>query len=131
VTSAWPTHVAVVAKLKAAPAVTVPVYDGRGVPHDAAMPYITLGSVYEVPDDTHSDRGNHVHVTLHVWSNYRGTKEAHAIASVVDTVLDRQPLTVAGHTDVSVAREYSSVVDDPNPDICHINARYRVWLTKT
>ncbi|MFC7846125.1 DUF3168 domain-containing protein [Streptomyces sp. NPDC057382] len=127
----WPLQLAVVTKLRAhAPlmALVSGVYDD--VPEQAAHPYVSLGSITENVDDAHNQRGLEASVVLHVWSKYRGYKQAADILVELDTALDRRPLTVAGFRDVSIAHQQHTEVRDPDPDIRHINVSYRVWLTK-
>jgi hypothetical protein len=128
----WPLQVAVVAKLRAhAPlmALVTGVYDE--VPEQIAHPYVSLGSITENTDDAHNQRGLEASVVLHVWSKYRGFKEAADILAALDTALDRQPLTVTGFRDVSIAHQQHTELRDPDPAIRHINVSYRVWLTKS
>lgn len=127
----WPLQQAVYAKLTGhAPlmALISGVYDE--VPEDAAHPYVSLGSITENVDDAHNQRGLEASVVLHIWSKYRGFKEAAGILTELDASLDRQPLTVTGFTDVSIAHQQHTELRDPDPDIRHINVSYRVWLTK-
>ena len=127
----WPLQQAVYAKLTGhAPlmALVTGVYDE--VPEPVAHPYVSLGSITETVDDAHNQRGLEAAVVLHVWSKYRGFKEAATILAALDAALDRQPLTVAGFTDVSVAHQAHTELRDPDPDIRHINVSYRVLLTK-
>jgi hypothetical protein len=128
----WPLQQAVYAKLTGhAPlmALVSGVYDE--VPEQVAHPYVSLGSITENVDDAHNQRGLEASVVLHVWSKYRGFKEAAQILAELDAALDRQPLTVAGYRDVSVAHTQHTQVRDPDPAIRHINVSYRVWLTKS
>ncbi|MFW3459707.1 DUF3168 domain-containing protein [Streptomyces microflavus] len=132
-TALWPLQEAVYAKLTGSTPFMALV-KGKGlfdeVPEKAAHPYVTFGSATEVVDDAHNQRGLTVNLVLHIWSKYPGVKEAAAILAALDTVLDRQPLVVAGFRDVSVAHQQHQHVRDPDPDIRHINVTYRVWLTK-
>lgn len=128
----WPLQQAVYAKLTGhAPltALVSGVYDE--VPEPAQFPYVSLGSITELVDDAHNQRGLEASVVLHVWSKYRGFKEAGLILSQLDAALDRQPLTVAGFEDVSIAHQQHTQLRDPDPQIRHINVSYRVWLTKS
>ncbi|WP_417180951.1 tail completion protein gp17 [Streptomyces scabiei] len=84
----------------------------------------------ETVDDAHNQRGLEAQVELHIWSRYAGYKEAADILAALDAVLDRQPLTVTGFRDISVAHQQHTELRDPDPDIRHINVSYRVWLTK-
>ncbi|MFE8962164.1 DUF3168 domain-containing protein [Streptomyces iakyrus] len=127
----WPLQQAVYAKLTAhAPlmALVTGVYDE--VPEQVTHPYVSLGSITENVDDAHNQRGLEASVVLHVWSKYRGFKEAAGILAALDAALDRQPLAVAGFRDVSIAHQQHTELRDPDPDIRHINVSYRVWLTK-
>jgi hypothetical protein len=127
----WPLQQAVYAKLTGhAPlmALVSGVYDE--VPEQVAHPYVSLGSITENVEDAHNQRGLEASVVLHVWSKYRGFKEAAGILAALDAALDRQPLTVAGFRDVSIAHQQHTELRDPDPDIRHINVSYRVWLTK-
>lgn len=128
----WPLQQAVYGKLTGhAPlmALVSGVYDE--VPENVSHPYVSLGSITENVDDAHNQRGLNASVVLHIWSKYRGFKEAAAILVQLDAALDRVPLTVAGFKDVSIAHDQHTQVRDPDPDIRHINVSYRVWLTKS
>lgn len=130
-TALWPLQQAVYAKLTADTALmqlVTGVYDE--VPESAAYPYVSFGSVTELVDDAHTQRGLTTNLVLHIWSKYRGFREAAGILSALDAVLDRQPLTLTGFTDVSVAHQQHQELRDPDPEIRHINVTYRVWMTK-
>lgn len=129
--AAWPLQQAVYAKLTGhAPlmALVSGVYDD--VPDPAQFPYVSFGSITETVDDAHNQRGLEAAVVLHIWSKYRGFREAALILAQLDAALDRQPLAVTGFTDVSIAHQQHTELRDPDPDIRHINVSYRVWLTK-
>lgn len=130
-TALWPLQQAAYAALTADAALMTlvsGVYDE--VPEQAAHPYVSIGSITELVDDAHNQRGLNTSLVLHVWSKYRGFKEAAGILAALDTVLDRRPLTVTGYKDVSVAHQQHQELRDPDPEIRHINVTYRVWMTK-
>ncbi|MFZ3494624.1 DUF3168 domain-containing protein [Streptomyces sp. 5.8] len=130
-TALWPLQVAVYSQLTGHATLmglVSGVYDE--VPEDAPFPYLTIGSITERADDAHNQRGLAAQITLDVWSRYRGWAEAAQILDAADTVLDRQPLTVAGYQDVSIAHDAHTLLRDPDPAIRHISVTYRVWLTK-
>ncbi|WP_306186972.1 DUF3168 domain-containing protein [Streptomyces sp. MK5] len=129
-TGLWPLQEAVYAKLTADAALmglVTGVFDE--VPEEQPFPYVTLGSITEVPDDAHDRQGLTAQVVLHVWSKYRGYREAAQILAAVDAVLDRKPLAVDGFTDISVAQAQHQSMRDSDPTIRHINVQYRVWMT--
>lgn len=130
-TAILPVLGAFVTTLRDAPAVSSlvnGVYDS--VPTNVSRPYVTIGAVYETEADTHSDTGRDVSVPVHIWSDYAGTKEAADVLSAVIDVLNRKPMNVSGWTNVSVALQNAVSMTDPDPEIRHINATFRVWLTK-
>jgi hypothetical protein len=127
----WPLQQALYAKETADTALmslVTGVFDE--VPEGQAYPYVTFGSITEVVQDAHNQRGLAADVVNHVWSKYRGFRQAAEILTALDAVLDRQPLTVTGFKDVSIAHQQHTELRDPDPDIRHINVTYRVWLTK-
>jgi hypothetical protein len=100
------------------------------VPEGAAYPYVSFGAITEVVDDAHDRQGLDTTVVIHVWSDYPGNAQVADIFAAVDAALDRAPLVVAGFADVTIKHESHEVVADPDPDIRHINAQYRVRLTR-
>lgn len=97
------------------------------VPEPRPAPYVLLGEVDEIPAEAHDRDGVTATLTLHVWSRYRGYAEAARIADALDTALHRQPLTVVGWQKVSVAAAGRTYMRDPDPQLRHCVARYRVW----
>ena len=130
-TAALPLQTAVRAKLLADSGLMDVIHGVHDeVPENAPFPYVVVGDVTEVPDDAHDRQGLTTTIILHIWSRYRGFKQALEILGHVDRVLDREPLTVSGFEDVSIAREFSQTLRDPDPEIRHIPVRFRVWLTE-
>lgn len=129
--AAWPLQQAIYTKVTSASTVmdlVTGLFDE--VPEGQPYPYISFGSITEVQDDAHGQAGLATEVVLHIWSAYRGNKEAAQILAALTTVLHRQPLTVAGYEDVSIAHVRHQSLRDPDPAIRHINVAYRVWMTE-
>jgi hypothetical protein len=129
-TALRPLQTAIFGKLSASADLTsrAGVYDE--VPEPAPFPYVSFGSITETPSDAHDRQGLDVLVVLHVWSKAPGMGEAYDVFAALDAALDRVPLTVPGFTDVSIRHEQHQALKDPDPDVRHINAQYRVWLTR-
>ncbi|QDH92116.1 tail terminator [Streptomyces phage Dubu] len=130
-TALRPLQTAIYAKLTASPALmsrVSGVYDE--VPEPATFPYVSFGAFTEAPSDAHDRQGLEVLVTIHVWSKAPGFGEAYDVFGAVDAALDRVPLAVSGFTDVSISTAEHQAIKDPDPDVRHINAQYRVWLTR-
>lgn len=130
-TALWPLQQAVIQKLQAdAPLMALITRVWDEVSEKATFPYVSVGSITELVDDSHNQRGLTTNLVLHIWSKYHGFMEAAQILAALDAVLDRQPLAVSGFTDVSVAHQQHQELRDPDPEIRHINVTYRVWMTK-
>lgn len=129
-TAAWPLQQAVYTRLSADGPLTAlaGIYDE--VPENAPYPHVAVGEVIEEPQDAHDGQGLTVALVLHIWSRYQGYAECMQILAHLDRLLDRRPLTVAGYTDVTVFREHSRMMRDPDPRLRHCPVRYRVWLSK-
>lgn len=127
-TAAVPLLSAIYNKLTSDPALAgIEVYDY--VPETSVTPYITLGEPYEMTADQHDNQGLDVELMLHVWSRYHGYKECAEIVKAIHGALDRQPLTVEGFKNVSVAANGTRYSRDPDPEIRHGVAQFRAWLT--
>lgn len=105
----------------------VEVYDEA--PETAVAPYVTLGDPSENRSDQHDAQGLDVDLELHVWSRYRGYKEAAEIVQLIHDELDRKALTVSGFRNVSIAADGARYMRDPDPELRHAVAPFRVWLT--
>lgn len=127
-TSLRPLQTALYAKLNAAPELTGRVYDE--VPEPAPFPYVSFGSITEFPDDAHDAQGLNALVTIHVWAWAPGNGEVYDLFAAVDAALDRVPLTIAGFQDVQIKHVQHQVIEDPDPRVRHLNAQYRIHMTK-
>lgn len=96
------------------------------VPETAVYPYVVLGEAVETPDNEVAAFGSRVVTTLHVWSAYRGFKEALEIAGHLVRLFDRQPLTVAGRELIAVRHEQTITMRDPDSDVRHVAVRFAV-----
>jgi len=131
-TALRPLQTAIYQKLTASPelmALVSGVYDE--VPEPAPFPYVAIGAITETVSDAHDRQGLDVMVVLHVWSKYPGNGEAADIFAALDAALDRQPLTAAGWTDITIKHDNHQFIADPDPAIRHVNAEYRVMLTRS
>lgn len=100
------------------------VYDN--VPEDAVYPYVVIGEVNATPDNAHGLFGRELLATIHVWSNYRGFREALQITEQIVTLLDHQPLAVTGHRVVSVRHDRTFTLREFDPEVRHVPVRMRI-----
>ena len=129
--SQLPVQAAMVTALRAASAVTSQLAGGAaGVLDDVEAgtpyPYISLGEATGRRWDTKTEDGMDQQVTVHIWSQYRGLKQAKEIMAAVVGALDGQGLTVTGHDLVEIRLEFSQVLLDPDGLTRHGVQRFRV-----
>jgi hypothetical protein len=105
------------------------VYDDA--PQASAFPYLTFGHSLVRDWSTGSEDGSEHVVTLHVWSQNKGKKEAHAIMGAVRTALHDQPLTLSGHRLINLRHEFSEARREPDGDTTHGIVRYRAVTEPT
>ena len=102
------------------------IYDD--VPKNAAFPYIVIGEDTHIPFDTDDSLGSESTVTIHVWSRYRGKKEAKEIQANIYDALTRQQLTIDAHDLITIEFEYSEVLLDPDGISRHGVQRFRALI---
>lgn len=111
----------------------VPLLAGRvhsELPETAAYPCVQIGSFFELPDDAHDAQGLDSLAVIHVWSKTPGNSEVFDFFAAVDSALDRVSLSVAGWNEVRIKHAQHQLLEDPDPDVRHINAQYRIHMTK-
>ena len=132
VTSAWDAAVygALTGDATLTAAITA-VYTGVA-PQNSTFPYVLIDRTdfTEYSDSTHT--GFEVFMRIKTLSRSPGRKETRDIQDLVYDVLHRQPLTVAGHTVLSVDRDSSDPEEPGDVDgawqgVCE----YRALITKT
>lgn len=104
------------------------VYDE--VPETQAFPYITIGEMTSGPFRTFSRFGEETTITLHIWSRYRGFKEAALILDDMNRLLADKEVAIPGFDVVACYYEFSETLRDPDGQTRHIPVRYRIQLQK-
>ncbi|KAB2910820.1 MAG: DUF3168 domain-containing protein [Hyphomicrobiaceae bacterium] len=99
------------------------IYDD--VPQAADFPYLTFGQSTVRDWSTATEAGDEHILTLHVWSQAKGRREAHEIMGAVRTALHDQGLSLAGHRLVNMRHEFSEARRDPDGETYHGIVRYR------
>lgn len=100
------------------------VYDD--VAEKSAFPYVVVGEATSSPRGAHDRFGARSTVTLHVWSTYRGFKEALGVVDELIRLLDHQPLTIQDHHTVAVRLQQTVTMRDPDADVRHAVVRFAV-----
>jgi hypothetical protein len=102
------------------------VYDD--VPRQAALPYVTFGQSTLRDWSTGTEAGFEHLLTLHVWSQVHGDREAHQIMAAIRDCLHDVPLSVAAHTLINLRFEFSDLIRDADGETAHGIVRYRAVL---
>jgi len=106
----WALQTAVHATLSADAGVLSALGGGRiydHVPCGGPHPYVTFGETVSRDWSTGSEDGEEHLLTLHVWSQAAGRREAVEIAGAIRSALHHQALELAGHRLVSLQHESS------------------------
>jgi hypothetical protein len=117
------------ARLLASPAVTAllgPAAVFDDVPQGTSCPYVHLGDIETRDWSTQTRRGHEHIVSLHVWSDYRGRKQALDIIEAVDGALEGATLALAGHVLVSLSTIFWTVLHELGNGLYHGIMRLRV-----
>lgn len=97
---------------------------------DTNFPFVTIGEATSVPFRTMTRFGEEVTVTLHVWSRYKGFKEALEILDDLNRLLADRDLNVAGYDTAACFYEFSETLRDPDGKTRHVPVRYRIIVQK-
>jgi Protein of unknown function (DUF3168) len=126
--ASWSLQQSIFAALTANSALTALIGTDRiydDVPQGSPLPYLTLGQSTIRDWSTGTEAGNEHLLTLHVWSDARGKKQASEIIDAVRTTLHDQQLTLVGHRLVNLRHEFSEARRDPGGEAIHAIARFR------
>lgn len=102
---------------------TCPIYDH--VPEDTNFPYVTIGQ--DTQDDWSGEgfEGETHTLTIHIWSQYRGRKEAKDLMKEIKDALHEQSLTLTGHSLVLLRWEFADTVLEEDGRTYHGTQRFR------
>jgi Protein of unknown function (DUF3168) len=79
------------------------------VPRNIPFPYITHGESIVRDWSTATDEGHEHSLSIHVWSQGAGRKQAHEILGLIERTLDQQALALDGHQLITLHHEHSEV----------------------
>lgn len=107
----------------------VAVYDE--VPENSAYPYISIGEATSTDYSTSDLSGSQTTMTIHIWSQYKGAKEAKNIMDRVHTLLHDTTLTVTGFNLINLRFEFIDTLQDPDGITRHGVMRFRAVMLGT
>jgi len=108
--------------------VTSPMITGvfDEVPDGQSFPYIVIGDQNEASFSTMAKDGGVLLITLHIWSQAKGFREAELVLGRANYLLDGA-LVITGYAHVGTVYEGADTLRDPDGITRHIAARYRVY----
>lgn len=109
-----------------------PVYDDvpflpEGMPREN-FPYVVIGDDTLIPFDNDTDIGVEGTLTIHVWSKYRGRKEAKDIQGEIYNLLNRASLSITGFKVVDILFEFSETFVEQDGVTRHGAQRFRITV---
>ena len=108
---------------------TAGIYDE--VQEGNAYPFITLGEETVINYDTKDLAGGEFTVNIHVWSQYKGSKETKTLMDRIHTLLHDYSLSVSGFNVINSRFEYSDIMRDPDGVTRHGVMRFRAVILGT
>lgn len=102
------------------------VYDE--VPEGSSFPYVTIGETTALEYDTKDLTGSEQTVTFHIWSQYRGAKEAKNIMDRLHDLLHNYSLSVSGANLINLRFDFGDLLRDPDGVTRHGVMRFRAIL---
>lgn len=84
------------------------------VPRGAQMPYVTFGLTTERDWSGDDAPGSEHILTLHVWSDAAGRKQAQEIIGAMRDALHDEALSLSGHRLVNLRHEFSDTRREPD-----------------
>jgi len=102
------------------------VYDD--VPESTSYPFVAIGEDSAIDYGTKDVNGADSSVNIHVWSEYKGSKETKNIMDRIHTLLHDSSLSVTGFNLINLRWEFSDIMRDPDGITRHGVMRFRAIL---
>jgi hypothetical protein len=127
VTAQLPLYAAIYSALTTGASIGASVYDA--VPQDAAYPHVEIAGGRALDWSAQVMRGEETTIEIHVWSRYRGMKEARTIMGAVKDKLHEATLTLSGATFVDIRCTDLDLFTDADGMTRHGIVRFRALTT--
>lgn len=75
-------------------------------------PFVAIGDSVTVDYSTKDLSGSDTTITIHVWSQYKGSKETKNIMDRIHTLLHNYSLSVTGHNLINLRFEFNDLLRD-------------------
>jgi len=91
-------------------------------------PFITLGEETTIDYSTKTATGSETTVNIHIWSQYKGSKQTKEIMDKVHDLLHDSNLSVTGFNLINLRFEFSDIMRDPDGITRHGVMRFRAII---
>ena len=105
------------------------VYDE--VVEGATYPFVALGEETAIDYGTKDINGGETTINVHIWSQYKGSKETKQIMDRIHDLLHDSNLSVTGFNLINLRFEFSDILRDPDGVTRHGVMRFRAIILGT
>lgn len=95
------------------------------VPEDSGFPYIQIGADTINEYGTKDVDGASTSLTLHVWSQYKGSLQTKNIMDRIHSLLHDASISVTGYNLINIRFEFGDILRDPDGVTRHGIIRFR------
>ena len=98
------------------------------VTEGATYPFVALGEETAVDYSTKDLVGGETTINIHIWSQYKGSKETKNIMDRIHDLLHDSDISVSGFNLINLRFEYSDIMRDPDGVTRHGVMRFRAII---
>ena len=91
-------------------------------------PFITLGEETTIDYSTKTATGSETTINIHIWSQYKGSKQTKEIMDKIHDLLHDSNLSVTGFNLINLRFEFSDIMRDPDGITRHGVMRFRAII---
>tara|TARA_R100001509_G_scaffold114608_1_gene69691 strand:- start:1796 stop:2200 length:405 start_codon:yes stop_codon:yes gene_type:complete len=95
---------------------------------NATYPFVSLGEETAIDYSTKDLNGGEYTINIHVWSQYKGSKQTKEIMDRIHDLLHDSSLSVSGFNLVNLRFEFSDILRDPDGVTRHGVMRFRAII---
>tara|TARA_R110000787_G_scaffold37800_2_gene95777 strand:- start:146 stop:547 length:402 start_codon:yes stop_codon:yes gene_type:complete len=98
------------------------------VTEGATYPFVVLGEETAIDYGTKDLVGGETTINIHIWSQYKGSKETKNIMDRIHDLLHDSDISVSGFNLINLRFEYSDIMRDPDGVTRHGVMRFRAII---
>ena len=98
------------------------------VTEGATYPFVLLGEETAIDYGTKDLVGGETTINIHIWSQYKGSKETKNIMDRIHDLLHDSDISVSGFNLINLRFEYSDIMRDPDGVTRHGVMRFRAII---